>query len=281
MSSNRMPPKGGPKGMPPKKLDKGVFKRVIKLLFKSYPVLAPLTCVCILLSALVSSIPAVFQQKVLKIVTEYYEAGNLDWTAAKTEILPMVGMLLVLYLFSIIFITTHSQLMAYITQGFLDKMRCKMFDGMQNLPIKYFDTHKHGDIMSYYTNDIDPLRQLVSQSLPSLLRAGSVLIGVFFVMLYFSVWMTALLLVGVVIMVFVGPVIAVLLSVIGWLGLLGAAPFSVAYIVRACKEGVHGKALSVFAAIFQFFFSLDVIFVIILAIKDRVYSKQQKRQYMQ
>lgn len=85
----------------------------------------------------------------------------------------------------------------------------------------------------------------------------------------------------VVIMVFVGPTIAVLLSVIGWLGLLGAAPFSVAYIVRACKEGVHGKALSVFAAIFQFFFSLDVIFVIILAIKDRVYSKQQKRQYMQ
>ena len=85
----------------------------------------------------------------------------------------------------------------------------------------------------------------------------------------------------VVIMVFVGPAIAVLLSVIGWLGLLGAAPFSVAYIVRACKEGVHGKALSVFAVIFQFFFSLDVIFVIILAIKDRVYSKQQKRQYMQ
>lgn len=85
----------------------------------------------------------------------------------------------------------------------------------------------------------------------------------------------------VVIMVFVGPAIAILLSAIGWLGLLGAAPFSVAYIVRAYKEGVHGKALSVFAAIFQFFFTMDVIFVIILAIKDRVYSKQQKRQYMQ
>lgn len=67
----------------------------------------------------------------------------------------------------------------------------------------------------------------------------------------------------VVIMVFIGPTIALLLSAIGWLGLLGAAPFSVAYIVRAYKEGVHGKALSVFAAIFQFFFSMDVIFVII------------------
>ena len=203
MSSNRMPPKGGPKGMPPKKLDKGVFKRVIKLLFKSYPVLAPLTCVCILLSALVSSIPAVFQQKVLKIVTEYYEAGNLDWTAAKTEILPMVGMLLVLYLFSIIFITTHSQLMAYITQGFLDKMRCKMFDGMQNLPIKYFDTHKHGDIMSYYTNDIDTLRQLVSQSLPSLLQSSVIVLTVLFIMLYYSVFMTCIVLAGVAVMILV------------------------------------------------------------------------------
>lgn len=85
----------------------------------------------------------------------------------------------------------------------------------------------------------------------------------------------------VVIMVFIGPTIAILLSAIGWLGLLGAAPFSVAYIVRAYKEGVHGKALSVFAAIFQFFFSMDVIFVIILAIKDRVYSKQQYQQYQQ
>lgn len=85
----------------------------------------------------------------------------------------------------------------------------------------------------------------------------------------------------IVIMVFVGPTIAIALSVIGWLGLLGAAPFSVAYIVRACKEGVHGKGLSVFAAIFQFFFTMDVIFVIILAIKDRVYRKQQKQQYQQ
>ena len=85
----------------------------------------------------------------------------------------------------------------------------------------------------------------------------------------------------VVIMVFMGPTIAVVLYIIGWLGLLGAVPFSLAYIVRACKEGVHGKVLSVFATIFQFFFTMDVIFVIILAIKDRVYSKQQKQQYQQ
>ena len=78
-----------------------------------------------------------------------------------------------------------------------------MFNGMQNLPIKYFDTNKHGDIMSHYTNDIDTLRQLISQALPSLLRAGSVVICVFFVMIYYSLWMTLVLLLGVAAMMFV------------------------------------------------------------------------------
>lgn len=196
--SKAMPPKGAPR-----RAKKGTMGRVVKFLFKSYPVLAPVTCICILLSALVSSIPAVFQQRVLKIVTAYYEAGSLNWEAAKSEILPLVVMLAILYLFSIIFITVYNQLMAYITQGFLDKMRCKMFDGMQDLPIKYFDTHKHGDIMSYYTNDIDTLRQLVSQSLPTLLQASVIVLTVLFIMLYYSVFMTAVVLAGVVVMVLV------------------------------------------------------------------------------
>ena len=67
--------------------------------------------------------------------------------------------------------------MAYITQGFLCKLRADMFDGMQDLPIKYFDTHKHGDIMSYYTNDIDTLRQLVSQALPSLISSAAIVVA--------------------------------------------------------------------------------------------------------
>jgi hypothetical protein len=85
-----------------------------------------------------------------------------------------------------------------------------------------------------------------------------------------------LMLTPVVIMIFVGPTVAIVLSVIGWLGLLGAAPFSIAYIIRACSEGVQGKVLSVFAGIFQFFFTLDVIFMIILAVKDRSFVKAQK-----
>ena len=86
--------------------------------------------------------------------------------------------------------------MAYITQGFLCKLRRSMFDGMQDLPIKYFDTHKHGDIMSYYTNDIDTLRQLVSQALPSLISSGAIVVCVLGIMLWYSVWMTLLVLCG-------------------------------------------------------------------------------------
>ena len=97
------------------------------------------------------------------------------------------------------------------------------------------------------------------------------LIGGFCIIVAFLLMLTP-----VVIMIFVGPTVAIVLSVIGWLGLLGAAPFSIAYIVRACSEGVQGKVLSVFAGIFQFFFTLDVIFVIVLAVKDRSFVKAKK-----
>ncbi len=192
-------------GMPggKRKIDKGTLGRVVKLLFKSYPVLVPITIFCIIFSAIVSSIPSLFIKSVLEVVEKYTEAGNFSWDAASKEILPIIAILAGLYLLSLIFITTYTQLMAYITQGFLSKMRCRMFDGMQNLPIKYFDTNKHGDIMSYYTNDIDTLRQLVSQSLPQLLQSSIIVSTVLFLMLWYSVWMTLVVLVGVVAMLFV------------------------------------------------------------------------------
>ncbi len=83
-----------------------------------------------------------------------------------------------------------------ITQGYLKKMREKMFNHMQTLPIKYFDTHNHGDIMSYYTNDIDTLRQLISQSIPQLLASGITSLAVLGIMLYYSVWLTLVVVVG-------------------------------------------------------------------------------------
>lgn len=87
--------------------------------------------------------------------------------------------------------------MAIITQGSLAKLREKMFNGMQDLPIKYFDTHNHGDVMSYYTNDIDTLRQMISQSIPQLIISTVTVITVLCIMLYFSVWLTLVVLLGV------------------------------------------------------------------------------------
>ena len=175
--------------------------RVIRLLFKFYPVLAPLTMVCILFSAGTAAIPAIFIQNVIAVIEKWQVTGN--FAAASAEIYPKIAILACLYVLSITAILVHTQLMAYMTQGFLAKMRGAMFDGMQNLPLRYFDTHKHGDIMSYYTNDIDTLRQLISQALPALLQSAAIVLCVLSIMLYYSVLMTAILLVGVCFMLLV------------------------------------------------------------------------------
>ncbi len=185
------------------KFNKNTFFRVIRLLFKYYPVLVPLTALCIVFSAAVSSIPSLFVQRVLQAVDTALKTGDLNWDTIKTSIFPTVLLLACLYVLSVIFITLHTQLMAYITQGFLCKLRRGMFEHMQDLPIRFFDTNKHGDIMSYYTNDIDALRQLVSQSLPQLLQSAVIVLTVFFIMLWFSVWMTLIILVGVSAMILV------------------------------------------------------------------------------
>jgi len=184
-----------------RKIDFGSFGRLLKMLLGYYPVLVPITGVCILFSAGVSAIPAIFIQKIISIIEKWYVTRN--WEAAKAEIIPAILILAGLYVVSMVSITLWNQLMAYITQGFLCKMRRSMFDGMQDLPIKYFDTNKHGDIMSYYTNDIDTLRQLVSQSLPTLIQAGAIVITVFFIMLYYCIWLTLLLVLGVIMMMLV------------------------------------------------------------------------------
>ena len=188
-----------PMGKP--RLKKGVLGRLLKMLFRFYPSLIPVTIVCIVFTAITSAIPAIFLQRVTELIEVWQVSGN--WELAKTEILPQVFFLMGMYAISLVTITMDTQLMAYITQGFLCKMRRAMFEKMQNLPIKYFDTHKHGDIMSYYTNDIDTLRQLVAQSIPTLIRASIIVFSVLFIMLYYSLWLTLLLLVGVIFIFFV------------------------------------------------------------------------------
>ena len=179
--------------------------RVIRKLFSYYPRLAPLTVFCILFSAVVSAIPSVFVQRVLAVVENLYLTR--DWAAARPEIVRYLVILAALYLLSLIAVTVYTQIMAYMTQGFLDKLRREMFDGMQGLPLRYFDTHAHGDIMSHYTNDIDTLRQLVSQALPNLIQSGAVVLAVFAVMLWFSLWLTLVLVLGIVAMFYTTKVI--------------------------------------------------------------------------
>lgn len=183
------------------KADPRVLGRVIRMLYECYPTLVIITAVCIVFSAIVSSIPSLFLQQIIKIVGEYTVSG--DWETARALIIPKIILLVSFYVLSILSILAYTQLMAYITQGFLSKLRCRMFDGMQNLPIKYFDTHKHGDIMSYYTNDIDALRELVSQSLPQMLSSGMIVLTVLMIMLYFCFWLTLLVLLGVTVMMLV------------------------------------------------------------------------------
>ena len=183
-----------------KRAPKGVLRRLLRMLFEFYPVLLPVTMVCIVINAVVSAIPSVFMQNIIQIVDDSYKGG--DWDSVAGRILGYVAVLVVMYIISLIAGTFYTQMMAVITQGSLKKLREKMFDHMQDLPIKYFDTNGHGDIMSYYTNDVDTLRQLISQSLPQMTISGITLFAVFCIMVYYSAILALVVVVGVVCMVF-------------------------------------------------------------------------------
>ena len=182
-------------------IKKGTLLRIVKLLFSYFPVLLPITIVFILLSSAISSINSVFLQKIIAVIETWVESG--DWNSAKDEVIPLVLKLVGLYAASLAMLITHTQLMAYITQSFIARLRKSMFNGMQNLPIKYFDTHKHGDIMSFYTNDIDTLREFVSSTIPTVLQASVVVITVFCIMVYYCGPLTLLVLSGVAAMILV------------------------------------------------------------------------------
>ena len=177
----------------------GTAGRLIKTIFSFYPRLLPAIVACLLIAAVSSSFGSVFLQGALEIVTQFGQTG--DWTAAQPEVFRLVATLAAVYLVGIAASLFWNRSMAIVTQGSLEKLREKMFNSMQDLPISYFDTHQRGDIMSHYTNDIDALRQMISQSLPNLFQTGVVLITVFFIMMYYSVWMCLVIVAGVAFMV--------------------------------------------------------------------------------
>ena len=185
---------------PKKTYQKGTLKRLFRMLFSFYPVALPLVILCIVLSAAVSAMPSIFTQNIIAVLEQNAGAG---WAVIGPKVIRLTMILAGMYLFSLVLSFTYTRAMAVLTQGALKKMREQLFDHMQSLPIKYFDTHAHGDIMSHYTNDIDTLRQLISQSLPQLLVSGVMVLTLFSIMLYYSVWMAMVVLFGVSLMLVV------------------------------------------------------------------------------
>ncbi|WP_455067787.1 ABC transporter ATP-binding protein [Parvimonas micra] len=180
---------------------KSTLFRVIKEVFTAYPLLFPLVLVGIVVTAGISSIPSLFIQKIVSLLEA--RDPSVSWSVFSKQMMGLILILVGVDILSLILTAIYSLAMATITQGTLYHMRKKMFVKMQTLPLKYFDTEGHGDIMSYYTNDVDTLRQMISQSLPNVLSSLVVVVTVFGIMLYFSFWMTLTVLLGVAAMYFV------------------------------------------------------------------------------
>ena len=187
----------GPKGMrggPKAKNAKGTVAGLFKYLFKYYKSYLVIVGICIILSAVSGTVSSLFLNQLVLIITEGLKVG---YSAIYSKLLRIILLMVGFYVVGVVSSFIYSRLMAIVTQGFLNKMRQNMFGSMQTLPIKYFDTHTHGDIMSHYTNDIDTLRQLISQSIPQLFSSVLTIVALLSYMLYLSVWMTLLVFLGV------------------------------------------------------------------------------------
>ncbi len=187
----------------------GGFKaigRIIKMLFKNYKLMLFALMVSLVVSAITGSIAGVFLQN---IYTQFDNVLNNLSTVdqAMVQVTKIVITMIFIYAVGWIATTVLGQVGAVITQRFLRDLRNEVFDKMERLPIKYFDRNAHGDIMSVYTNDIDALRQLVSQSLPQLCSTIVTLVTLTVVMLYYSVLLWAIVVIGVVAILFITKVI--------------------------------------------------------------------------
>ena len=202
---NRKPTMAGA-GCP--KAKKGTLKRVLKFLVKYYKPYLFLVGVCLVISALVNSISSVFTQTFLTYVNEgidIFKVSGKDvaLNVVYPKIIKLVITLMCVYLVGLICNFLWTRTMAKVTQGTLDNMRNEMFAKMQTLPIKYFDTHPHGDIMSHYTNDVETLRQLISQSIPSMISSCIIVISLVCIMLYYSLQLFLVVVIGAFLMIFV------------------------------------------------------------------------------
>lgn len=174
--------------MKEKQKKQGSFGRLIRYLFRYYPVHLIITMICIVISSCASVAATAFMQRLIdECITPGITSGMDAVWEQLVSILTLMG---VIYVMGVVAAFIYTRIMAVVTQGTLKHFRVDMFDRMESLPIKYFDTHAHGDIMSTYTNDTDAIRQMIGQSLPQLFQAALTMISIVFLMLYYSVWLT-------------------------------------------------------------------------------------------
>ena len=196
-----MPPARLPKNASHAKAKKGTLARLFKMLVKKYKWHLIVSIICLFFASFSGTISSIF----IKNLTDIIERGireQATYNPWATDIPVLFTALGGLYLVGLISSFIWNRVMAIVTQRFLNDLRKEMFTKMQSLPIRYFDTHAHGDIMSIYTNDTDTIRQLISQSLPALFQTSLAIIALFVVMLSYSLWLTIVVLFGATMMLF-------------------------------------------------------------------------------
>lgn len=210
--AKRMMRAKGPSNMP-QSAKKGVMGRLLKMLFKYNKALLITVIVCIVISGITGVASSVFLEKVISRLTDGVKQMNSGvsysavWDSTFPELVKIFIAMGCVYGTGIISSFVYTRLMAILTQRFLYQVRGETFNKMQYYPIKFFDTHKTGDIMSCFTNDTDALRQLVSQSIPQLCASSVSIITLLVIMLNFSVWLSLVIFFGIFVMLSITKII--------------------------------------------------------------------------
>ncbi|MGN8627337.1 ABC transporter ATP-binding protein [Bulleidia sp. HCP3S3_F2] len=172
---------------PVKKVKKGTFTRVVKYMFQDYMPQMILVVACIFISVFCTLQGTLFQKTLIdSYILPMLKSGSTDFTPLASAILKLIGILSVGILASFL----YNRIMVTVSQGTMEKMREEIFSHMETLPIRYFDTHSHGDIMSVYTNDVDTMRQVISQTIPNVISSSITIISSFVSMILLSIPLT-------------------------------------------------------------------------------------------
>ncbi len=192
-----MPGPRGPRGPKPKIKNPGkLFARLMGFIFKKYLPACIIVVICIFVSVLANVQGTMFTKNLIDdYIVPLLKTGNPDYG----PLLAAMGRVAVFYGIGVISTFAYSKIMIYVSQGTIKNLRVELFSHMQDLPIRYFDSHAHGDIMSIYTNDIDTLRQLISQSLPQILNSAITVVSVFVSMVILNIPLTVLTIVMVIV----------------------------------------------------------------------------------